>query len=335
MRFAPYTVGTELTAIPKDYDEQNYLNHRYEGHVTSVVMPKAFAEVKSKMKTLELPSHCIDIDSHCIEVSSPKFSKFEAYKKWCIAVRGVYKSANCYPQHPETVCGGAHLHVGNISNELKIALAKDMIMRPYLPWVFGQPDEAGAMDVLISRRDWIVDLINKRIHRELGQYPNQYIRGEVWALDALINDPYPLDARFKSEINYQNWELKNTFARNKLKKPPDIITAMDWSKDFMFRMSGYGTVEFRFFEMTPTWEEQEIQVEFAINYINWVKKRQAKGDVTKAHLITSRQLQKIEPDTAAKDFRSLCSEIGIDSKPYNRFIRRNLFPRWRNGRKRQ
>lgn len=338
MRFAPYTIGTELTAIPRRYDEEVYRSWRDNtaNFVTSEVLPEALASVKKLMKARGLRAHCIDIDSHCIEVSSPKLSRFADYKNWSIAVRKVYKDSDCYPQHPDTVCGGAHLHVGNIPNELKIALAKDMIMRPYLPWVFGQPDECGAMDVLFDKKSWIHGLISSRLNRRPDQWPRDYTRGDIWALDVLMNDRHPMDAKYRQDLSYASWDLRTTFdPKVKKNKTPDIIKQMDWSKDFMFRMSGYGTVEFRFFEMAPVWEEQELQAKFALSYINWVRKRQEKGDETKVRLIDNKELQALKSVQVAGEFRGLCSEIGLDPAEYNVFIKRNLFPRWRDGRERR
>ena len=201
-------------------------------------------------------------------------------------------------------------------------------MKPYLPWVFGEPDESGAMDSLINTK---YSIIKGRKQRR------EYFSGETeisqeafgWVMDTLVNDRYPLDAKYRPHSFYQ------IYGNNCDKNVPDIITQMDWDKDYMFRMSNFGTVEFRFMEMTPTWEEQELQINFVMKYIHWVDQRLQAKKETKVELITDGKLQKLRRIDALNQFNQLCSDIGVNPSDYQVFVDRNLTPRWRQGRYRR
>ena len=110
----------------------------------------------------------------------------------------------------------------------------------------------------------------------------------------------------------------------------------DWQgKTHMFRLSpGYGTLEFRFFEMANTWEEQELQVLFINQYMKWMQKRMDRGETTEIKLMMDRDMQAVKPRVCVDLFAELCYDINIKFEDYVPFIRRNLYPRWQNGRKR-
>lgn len=335
MKFEPYTLGTELTSIPTKYNEEAYRRYGYSRRNESYynILPNTLKKIKKALKEREMKCHRADVDGHCIEVSSPKFYTYKDFRDWCVNMRKIFAENDCKPKHPQTVCGGAHLHVGKIPNDLKIALAKDMIMRPCLPWVFGEPDESGAMDVLINQKKMVSEVIKARKEYPFTQ-PAMYASETGWVLDTLVNDPFPLDALYRPQNEYENYWLGSE-EKGKKRNVPDIIYRMDWSKDYMFRMSDYGTVEFRFFEMTPTWEEQKLQVEFALRYIEWIRKRMLKGDVTKVKLFSDAAVQEIPVSYIEKQFNFLCDEIGVDSSSYKVFLKRNLYPRWEDERIRQ
>jgi hypothetical protein len=93
--------------------------------------------------------------------------------------------------------------------------------------------------------------------------------------------------------------------------------------------SGYRTVEFRFFEAPLTWSEQKDQLDFVEAYMKWARKNVKLS--TKHTLITFKELNAISMYDAVTMFRKMCGEIGVEANRYEKYIRRNLEPRWGEG----
>ena len=108
-----------------------------------------------------------------------------------------------------------------------------------------------------------------------------------------------------------------------------------WNKDYSCRMSGFKTVEFRFFESPNDWDEQWDQLEFTLRYAIYLRdKFLIEKKIPELKLYSLRGLQKITPVQATYQFRKLVRDIGLDSSRYSKYIIRNLLPRWEDGRKR-
>lgn len=301
----PYTMGTELTGIHLGYRNNAESRASYNWSMVDMRRDEDLNGVRRALHASHTRYHGLHHDDHCIEVSSPKLETYAAYKQFSVKARKALADHFYFPKNPTAVCGGAHVHVGlHGQKRMKYELCRDLIMRPYLPWIFGEPDEAGAMDVLINRAATYQDYL-ARIARH--EYVNH-----------MHNERYfhALSKPFNNRINYSQLS--------------------DWQgKNHMFRLApGYGTIEFRFMEMAPTWEEQELQLQFICQYIKWMQKRIEAGQTTEINLITDEAMQQIKPSTCSDLFEEMCYDINIDFEDYKPFIRRNLYPRWQNGRKR-
>ena len=280
----PFVMGTELTGIHAGYKN----GYEYGGGVYSDAYIRKKNE-KNKIKAFitkrGLKYHVVDYDSHCMEVSSPLLRTFEQYERWSKNIREILINYHYYPKNNDAVCGGAHIHVDMRNNkEFSYHLACDLVMRPYLPWIFGEPDENGSMD------SW----------RE----------GDFLWYGFSLKEPY------NPNTNY--------------------IGACEMTgKDKMFRLTYLKTLEFRFFEMTETWEEQELQLRFLCAYLEYMWSRYQSGYAApKVTLFTHQELQRIKPHQAVEQFNELCYNIKIDEDDYVPFIKRNLYPRWRLNRQR-
>lgn len=312
-------MGIELTGVPAEFKEKYFnpspYNELYEQHSQEmdVLLLEKTDLIETELKNKNIKYYTCHHDVHCIEVSSPKLYTMQEAESWCIAVRDIFNFYDCYPKHPETVDGGAHIHLGIKDKYLKVALAKDLIMRPFLPWVFGEKDEVDSMNVLINKKTYMRDLLleEDNLDRDVVFYSPGLFR----VLLSLIYNTDPVKVKISPTC--------------------DIIGLMDWSKDYMFRSCFHlNTFEFRFFEMTPTWEEQKLQIQFLMAYVKWVKNRMHRGDVTNVALITDHELQMIRPQQAIDGFKKLCQDIRIDFAPYKVFINRNLLPRWGKNKRR-
>lgn len=152
----PYPIGIEMTAIPASYNEK--LHQRgvlslagYHDYPTDQLLDGLTYKIKKSLRKNQIKFYHCQQDGHCIEVASPKLYSWSETERWAKAVRKVFKQHDCHPKHPETVCGGCHVHVGSIKVDDKIKLLSDVIMRPYLPWVFGEPDDTNSMNNLCHR----------------------------------------------------------------------------------------------------------------------------------------------------------------------------------------
>jgi len=299
-------MGTELTGINKNFISSMDYNTTY-AHVNWII---------ESLKSNRTPFEAVHRDDHCIEISSKKLRSFEQYENFSKKIRALLKNENYFPKCEETVCGGAHIHVNMRGNkEFAYFLCRDLVMRPYLPWIFGEPDENEAMDVLINSKVEV-----EKIKKDYDGNPYKY-NGR----DSYLNGRYIYKERFL-------FQLMKPYNR----LIPYFIYSDDFGKGYMFRLSHYyKTLEFRFFEMTETWEEQKLQMEFLCAYLKWMQKRFKKGITTRIKLMTDPEMQKIRPIQCVRKFHRLCTDIGVNFNDYKPFITRNLYPRWRNGRVRR
>ena len=301
----PFVMGTELTGIHLGYKEGQERRPNYDWGWVDNRRNHDLNAVKRALHASHTQYHGAHHDDHCIEISSKKLETYTAFKQFSIKTRKALADQFYFPKNPTAVCGGAHVHVGLHGHKrLKYELCRDLIMRPYLPWIFGEPDENGAMNVLINTADQFQEY-TQRLAR--GEYINHYHNARY--IDALMKP-------FNHRTNYAQLS--------------------DWQgKNHMFRLApGYGTMEFRFMEMAPTWEEQELQLNFICQYMKWMQKRVENEQTTEVKLITDPAMQAIKPSTCVDLFAELCYDINIDFEEYKPFVRRNLYPRWQNGRTR-
>jgi len=311
----PFPMGTELTAIHIYYNESQYnrlINYVWGGpdqHRYDRMMQMCNEDVEKIIKHLHKSNTLFSKaapDNHCIEVSSKIIHTYEDYRRFSINVRKAFADNFYAPKNPTAVCGGAHVHVGSIPKKLQYEICRDLVMRPYLPWIFGEPDEDGSMNVLLNCKNSFKEYAYRSAMNDADMnYYYFYIEKFIESLFRPFNNNF--DYAYLSSC---------------------------MGKDYMFRLSReYKTLEFRFMEMTETWEEQELQLHFICNYLKWVLER---GYNWSGHLnlLTDEELQAIKPQDCIDLFNELCYDIGLDSDDYKPFIKRNLYPRWEEGRKR-
>jgi hypothetical protein len=311
MKF-PYTFGTELTAIPTWFRHKKYRNtwgvahlQLFDNQCGQLYGNRKYDgdSINSRLRTecvkRRISIHDAGVDSHCLEISSKRTKTLAELSSWSKRVRHLFEDLGCKPKHPEMVDGGAHIHVGISNISQRLEMFKDLIMRPYLPWIFGDPAEAGAMDIVINR----FDKINEEIQFRLGR------------------------SNFSSAMSIDRELLNLLWNKN------EIYWSTFDNKDLMVRLaSHYETIEFRFFEMTNTWEEQELQIKFTNAYVRWFKENKFnKGKQIQLRFLTEKQLQAITKKDCLEQFDHLCCEIGLNTENYEPFICRNLYPRFEPG----
>jgi hypothetical protein len=309
----PYTFGTELTGIHISYDEKYNLRIGEWGEIAipdtvpreervhwrrnrfGEILNQSYAAIRNGLRRRRVSYANCGADGHCIETSSKICRTFDQLRHFSIGVRDTYEENLFFPKNPTAVCGGAHIHVGINDHKLKWAIAKDLVMRPYLPWIFGEPDEEGAMNVYI----------NKKI--EIGH--NEWAGSTDRFLNYLMRDEYIESSSLYGQGN------------------KDMM--------FLWTGTEMDTFEFRFFEMAPTWDEQFHQINWLCAYIRWMQERTANKDYTHVQLCTNEYMQTIQPKPCVEAFEELCEDIGVDVEDYEHLFRRNLYPRWREERVRR
>lgn len=140
----PFTIGFEFTGISHDWhsDVDVYASSQWRELISRI-----------RLQLIRVPSpkrpgdpRYVHYDDGAVEVTNYP-TRFVTQIKECYnQVEEVFKKNGIYPKHPDSVCGGGHIHIGSISPQVKYKMLTDMLRRPYLPWAFSEPDEADACD---------------------------------------------------------------------------------------------------------------------------------------------------------------------------------------------
>lgn len=299
-----YPIGIENTAIPRSYAENRW-------RASSIAVSDAEEKIDSILRRRKIAhTHCT-VDGHCVEVATRKLWSMEQAENSCKKVREVFDQANCAPKNPDTVCGGAHIHVGIPDLKRRVHIFRGLLSMYYLPWIFGEADDTGSMNNVLNEKEKVTE-------RTYFIHTNPTALSSYWGRIGVVT----------GLIGPENLLTKPVMSK--------MISGCD--KETLVRLTWY-TVELRFFEMAPTWEEQKLQIEFANkliayadrsvhNYNGWRK------DILINGMKNDRDFQKITPDQALNDFKNLCASMGVDWQAYIPFINRNLYPRWSDGRRR-
>jgi hypothetical protein len=236
--------GVEVTGVPPTPFDDEWAVPKLRRVVKNILAPK-------------YPK--VHIDQHCLEIPSPVFTSIGAFERWYKPLRRLLDAMGIFAHHEDVVCGGGHIHV-ELPLDRRRSYIKDLAMRPYLPWVFGMPDEEEAMD-------------------------NFY--------------------------DTSSFEFTST-----------------WNKAKMVRVCR-NTLEFRFFESARDWSEQKDHLDFVQAYLAYMRRKPLiKGIPPVASLDA---LQTIPQATAIDSFKTMCEHIGLPFTRYEKYVERNLLPRWSQG----
>ena len=128
------TFGFEMTGIPLWYVE-GVCNYG-----ASYAIKLLAREIQGNIKE-NYPTADSKKDGHCVEVNSPVFSSWDEAKKFYDYIKEYFDSQHISPHNPTCVCGGNHLHFGNLSDKQREQCALHLIDYPFIPWIFTQPDD--------------------------------------------------------------------------------------------------------------------------------------------------------------------------------------------------
>ena len=328
MKF-PYTMGVETTAFFPDFKGNHDVTYAYKNIV-------AYEMKKANMKW-----HGCDIDCEVIEISSAADTRSpKKLLSWCEKLFTFYKKYGLTATHPNHVDGGAHLHVGGMSHGLKAAIIRDLLMRPYLTWIFTDPDDTESTDNINHKIHRNYPLLSElstkegwgKLHSDLEDWKKLPKIKDMWSgfltsrpkaheLSVRENHMPVAEFLFHGEL----WKKSYRFSRGR-------VPAGD--KYSMYRLSEHDTLEFRFFQATHDIEVQKSYVDFIQKYILWIEGRLKKRNVTKVVLESEIQLQERTAGDSVAEFKKLLKSLRLPYSRYSKLVRNNLYPRWRMGRER-
>lgn len=297
----PFTVGFELTAVhkaftQKDYEELRSKNDKRLKKDGSKLEEKLSKKYRHVLKAKAgYPGKLAD--GHCLEIPSPVCKTVNKVVEFYRDVWNIIKPWGYQPQHSHTVCGGNHWHFGIKDIRTIRALARDLFNRYYIPWVFTQPDDTDSCNNLIS---------HPNVTNVTGIFfPTNDVKFIYRGCDNFILYLLLSDKRIPIKIRISN-------------------------KEHCFSVGNQAqTFEFRCAEAPKDESELLDQLEFFVKYVAFVKKQMKKGLIKMpTSFMTNEQFQAITPHEAAGQFYHLLGQLGLSIERYEKYVKRNLYPRW-------
>lgn len=311
-----WPIGIELTGVPWQLTKPLAYYELVDEHHRSL---------KRQLLHLGINPWSIHVDDHCVEIPTRKATEWAKISHDIQGIRRVLNKNGYYPKHPLVVCGGAHVHVEIKDVRLKLWMVRDLIGRPYLPWVFGEPDDTESMVGLNGCWEEMDRELMRRI--ETNCYGGSCIYNSYNSYNFHNKVLEILDNEHPEEVILPAIYPSEPLNARRLHRNIS-------NKDYMVVLSDLGTIEFRFFEMAPNWAEQVLQLKWLWHYLEWAYASFVAGKRYPVRLLTSAQLQSITPSQAWDCFSDHCRTIGINPSEYAVFRKRNLLPRWQLGRER-
>jgi len=312
----PFTLGYELTAVYRHYRHDKYVvcgkkrvntghcnhkttqkNKKVSGLLVSFLRKKGYKMPHSFLNWRQKRTKKVYVDGHCIEIPSPVFKTVEDAIKFYDICWSFLKKRDFQPKHNLTVCGGNHLHFGITDVSWIRAIFRDLISRHYITWVFTEPDDTDSCDNFNNNLMWFIE---------------RHCFGAI------------------QEEQNQNNIINLLFTNKNID-----ITKIDDNKEQNICINNKGkTLEFRCVEAPRNRQEFLEQLEFFVAYVLWIKERMKEKQFYAPKLLSRREIQRLNPQTAIKRFNQLLDKLGLDKEKYSKYIKRNLLPRWELDRER-
>jgi len=135
----PYRTGLELTAI-----YENWLGVDGYENGTDKAISHYNSHICKSYATLNKNGGDFHADGHCVEWATPVYDRWQKLQKdWTDFYRWMcYESY--YPRHPDTVCGGGHIHVDLPDVYVHKRIQHLCYSYPVLPWLFTQAEDTDS-----------------------------------------------------------------------------------------------------------------------------------------------------------------------------------------------
>lgn len=328
------TFGFEMTGILKDaifYEKNNGRRNEVKGCLSKpdTNMTAALSNlIAAKLIRWYPRSFTVKnyFDVHCAEFQSPIFRTSEQVRMFYQRTRKEMLKYDLLPHHPTAVCGGNHFHFGlDRKNNHDIRLVKsvfrDMVNRPYITWVFTQPDDTSSCSNYTAEKYTGNIIKNYRIN------PNQLAYGDRVFGDIMLSDNEQV-GRELGKMDLGNLETKEY-----------CVGVNDQGRYAKKRVNGERpyikqyTLEFRCVEAPLDYSEFKDQFDFFYAYYKFHKK-QSVNSIPMAEFMTPEEFQAIPMQTSIDEFNKILITLGLRPSRYAKYVKRNLIPRWQDGRER-
>ncbi len=136
----PYRTGLELTAI-----YENWLGvDSYEIGTDKAIAHYNYHICSKYRSHYNKNGGDFHEDGHCVEWATPVYDDWKTLKsQW----EDFYRTMHCesyYPRHPDTVCGGGHIHVDLPNEQTNQRIQHLCYSYPVLPWLFTQAEDTNS-----------------------------------------------------------------------------------------------------------------------------------------------------------------------------------------------
>jgi hypothetical protein len=328
MKF-PTTIGFEFTGIPDDYREcrsrhkQCEINRipSYIGYAVARALCRDGLVKKSFADAIQSHSYS---DGHCIEVPSPLFRNLAGVKKFYLGLRKAFRELHIFPHHPETVCGGNHMHFQTEDMDLIRATLRHMATHPSIGWVFLQADDTESAEPLMRTKGNVqkqslteLDTLNgcafNAVHPKVVNrlFDIQKLRNERWGC-------------FEEDVSLQDFRFFRPFLFLSTNAPMFIDDmrrmVLATKLDAVTYSMKNKTIEFRCLEAPKNWQELELQIRFFVTYYKWLSDNKNKI----APLSQVVDLKSYTKSKGTTEFLRVLDTLGLPHQPYMKFVKRNL-----------
>lgn len=141
----PFKIGIELTAIPKGYRQHEYSEYNCD-KMTEVYIDWV-------IRNCNVKDSC-HRDSHCVEYKTDPLTSWQECEWIYKNFHREMSKYSCFPHHPDTVCGGGHIHVDLPNEQVHNRVHNLLYSYPSVPWIFLQlNDEESANHAYMSYQD--------------------------------------------------------------------------------------------------------------------------------------------------------------------------------------
>jgi hypothetical protein len=295
-----YTIGIELTAMPDlTAGERSSFGDSAASYLARLV--------RDLLRYKKQKTNDVDRDVKAVEVSSEPLKTWGEAKKFYDTVTDAFSRFGLKSHVEDTISGGGHIHVGGMSTKDMVNTMRDIQNRPYLNWIFNDPDDqtthsyAKDLQDIDSKMKKLAPEVNMEMLRAFGR----------------------LESTGKSALLF--------YGKNEGVSPEWLPN----DKRRMVRLKHHGyndddvkeyTFEFRFLQTPLDWKEQQAHLEFVLRYINWVKETYKDKDAV-VTVDTTAKVKAFTEERSVLEFRALLKELKLPEEPYARMLLENL-PVW-------
>lgn len=271
---------------------------------------EAYASIiKVELESRGINFHNCNSDPDCVEISSLPMKAWKPLAAFYEIVNSIVTFYRLRPRTKFYSSGGGQIHVGDLSVREMVAITRDISNRPYLSWIFNDPEDdinaksfVSSLCLLTGEDAKKAKRWNKRFYQYHTYNPvdNKILRSLLW----YAPDMSP------------NGVLGTIRAHQ-------LFVGIHKSYAVSYREE-YETLEFRFFEMQKNLGEVEDHVRFLLTYVEWVCKRLEAGDVSVPTLSHPMHLKRFTKERCIAEFKALLVQLDLPYAKYRKYVNRNL-----------